>query len=84
MTVTFCELKNKEVVNTRDGKLLGCVCDVELDVCTGSILGLILPGNGILSSFSSKNRICIPWCNIEKIGRDTVLVKYCDPLPSGK
>lgn len=73
---TFCELRGKKVVNVIDGSLLGCISDIELNVCTGEIRALILPGgNGILASLSQKNRITIPWCNIERIGRDTILVR---------
>ncbi len=73
---TFSELRNKEVINLRDGCLLGCVCDLELNACTGAINAIILPGNGLLASLSAKKRIVIPWCDIERIGRDTILVKY--------
>lgn len=83
MKMTFSDLKSKEVINIRDGKFLGCVCDLELNACDGRILSLVLPGSGIFSSFSSKKRIYIPFCNIEKIGEDIILVKYCEALPSG-
>lgn len=73
---SFSELRNKEVINIRDGSLLGCVCDIEFNVCTGTINAIILPGNGLLASLSAKKRIVIPWCDIERIGRDTILVKY--------
>lgn len=74
--MTFSELKNKEVINIRDGCLLGCVSDLEFDLCTGDIRAIVLPGNGLLASLSSKNRIVIPWCDIERIGKDTVLVRF--------
>lgn len=75
VTSSFSELRNKEVINVRDGSLLGCVCDVEFNSCSGEITAIVLPGNGILASLSPKNRIVIPWCDIERIGKDTVLVK---------
>jgi len=72
---SFSELRNKEVINIKDGSLLGCVCDIEFNSCSGEITAIVLPGNGILASLSAKNRIVIPWCDIERIGKDTVLVK---------
>ncbi len=75
-STSFTELKNKNVINLCDGSSLGCICDLELNTCSGEITAMILPGNGILASLSSKNRICIPWCDIERIGKDTILVKY--------
>ncbi len=74
---SFSELKNKDVINLTDGKHLGCVCDIEFNACNGEITALILPGDGIFASLSAKNRIVIPWCNIERIGKDTVLVRIC-------
>ncbi len=73
---TFSELKNKEVINLCDGSLLGCIGDFEINTCTGEITALIIPGNGILASLSSKNRTVIPWRDIERIGKDTILVSY--------
>lgn len=80
---TFSELRNKEVINIRDGSLLGCVSDLEFNSCTGEITAIVLPGNGILASLSSKNRIVIPWRDIERIGKDTVLVRIRGELFEG-
>jgi len=73
---SFSELRNKQVINLRDGSLLGCVSDIEFNACSGEITAIVLPGNGLLASFSQKNRTVIPWCDIERIGKDTVLVKF--------
>ena len=81
-TSTFSELRNKEVINIRDGSLLGCVCDLEFNSNTGEISSIVLPGNGLLASLSAKNRIVIPWNDIERIGKDTVLVKYDLDIPN--
>ena len=77
---SFSELRNKEVINIKDGSLLGCICDIEFNSCSGEITAIVLPGNGILASLSPKNRIVIPWCDIERIGKDTVLVKVRNDL----
>lgn len=76
-TSSFSELRNKEVICIGDGSLLGSVCDLEFNSCTGEITAIVLPGNGLLASLSAKNRIVIPWCEIERIGKDAILVKYC-------
>ena len=73
---TFSELRNKQVVNLRDGSVLGCIYDLEINSCTGEICAICLPGNGLLASLSSKNRISIPWRDIERIGKDTILVRF--------
>ena len=80
MTCTLSELKEKEVVNVADGKILGYISDVEIDICKGQILMIYLPPQGkYFSLFSSKDRTCIPWNCIEKIGSDIILVRYCPP-----
>ena len=84
VNMSFSELRNKEVINIRDGSLLGCVCDVEFNACSGEISAIVLPGNGILASLSPKNRVVIPWCDIERIGKDTVLVKLKWDLPGDR
>jgi YlmC/YmxH family sporulation protein len=79
MFCSFSSLRDKEVVNIRDGKMLGCVIDLEFDVLTGRICRLVLPPPGRLAIFSSpKNNIYIPWDHIEKIGDDIILVRCAD------
>lgn len=73
---TFSELKNKEVINLCDGSLLGCIGDIEVNTCTGEITAIVLPGSGLLASLSPKNRVTVPWRDIERIGKDTILVKF--------
>ena len=43
MICRFQELKNKEVINVKDGKRLGFVCDIEFSPHDGKMLSLILP-----------------------------------------
>ncbi len=71
----FSELRSKQVVNLRDGSVLGCISDLELNSCTGEVTAIVLPGNGLLASLSNKNRVVIPWRDIERIGKDTILVR---------
>ena len=84
MNTTFCELRDKEVISVRDGRRLGFISDLEIDLCSGRINCTILPPSGsCFSLFSKKGNIVIPWSAIEKIGDDIILVKYCD-LPEIK
>ncbi len=85
----IAELRNKEVINICDGRRLGCVIDVEFSVCDGKILSLIVPGEEKISLFGKCEGIHIPWCKIDKIGDDIILVNIpelpfvdkdcCDP-----
>jgi len=85
MLALYSCLKNKEVINITDGRRLGCIIDLEIDACCGKILRIVLPSqDGFFSSFSSKNNICIPWENIERVGDDIILVRDCDIRPRKK
>ena len=71
-------LREKEVVKIQDGKRLGFISEVEFDICTGKITAIIVGCSGGLFGKGKKD-IVIPWCNIEKIGEDIILVR-ADPF----
>lgn len=69
------ELRKREVINLCTGEKLGFPCELEIDADDGRILAIIVPhGNGF-SFFGKKHEYIIPWCKIDCIGEDTVLVK---------
>ena len=73
---TFCELKSREVINLCDGRKLGCICDLEIDECTGQILSIIVPGESkLFGLIKSDEELVIPFCRIKKIGDDCILVE---------
>ena len=74
-TLSFNDLKCKEVINVCDGRRLGFVCNVEFEVPCGQILSISVPGENKSFCFGRCEEIKIPWCNIERIGEDTVIVK---------
>ena len=74
------DLRQKEVVNVRDGVRLGYVDDVEFEVATGQIIAIIVYGQSrFFGIFGRCEDYIIPWCDIEKIGGDIVLVCYDIP-----
>ena len=75
LRTTFSDLKCKEVINICDGGRLGCVTDLEMDLCTGAILSIIVPGEGrLLGLIRARDGLVIPFCRIQKIGEDVILV----------
>lgn len=65
----------KEIINVRDGARLGCVEDVIVDCMCGQILQLITLGfKGPMSVFCRKEKMCIDWMYVCKIGEDIILV----------
>ena len=74
--MTLGELKQKDVINTRDGASLGKVMDLEFCEVNGQITALVVPGAFSLLGFLRGERtgIVIPWESICKIGGDVILV----------
>lgn len=75
--VRISEFQIKDVVNVSDGKRLGNIGDIEINLTTGKIEAVIISGGGrVLGFFGKDEDIIIPWKNILKIGHDVILVRY--------
>ncbi len=75
----LCELKEKEVINICNCKRLGCVVDIDIDVCDGRVLAIIIPGPGKICSFlGSDSEFVIPFSCIKRIGPDIILVEISE------
>ena len=73
--VKISELKQREVISISDGRRLGVVYDVEIDMEKGKIDAIVMPGTGrILGLFSKESDIVVNWENIKKIGTDVILI----------
>jgi len=73
--VKISELKQREVISINDGRRLGIVYDVEIDMEKGRIDAIIIPGTGrILGLFSKESDVVVNWESIRKIGADVILV----------
>ncbi|WMJ88462.1 YlmC/YmxH family sporulation protein [Anaerocolumna sp. MB42-C2] len=71
----MCELKEKEVINCRDGERLGYICDLEIDIHTGIVVRLIVPGPcKIWGILGRDQEYIIDYTCIKQIGADVILV----------
>ncbi|MDO4326772.1 MAG: YlmC/YmxH family sporulation protein [bacterium] len=71
----ICDLRQKEVINSKDCKRLGFVADIDFNIETGCILAIIVPGPGCFCGFLGREKeYVIPFCDIKKIGDDIILV----------
>jgi YlmC/YmxH family sporulation protein len=69
------DLRQKEVINISDGKRLGFVSDVEIDLEGGKIEGIVIPGSSrIFGLLGKDSEFVIPWDRVKKIGEDIILV----------
>ena len=75
MAMKLTQLQCKEVICISDGRRLGFIEDVEVEVPEGRICSLIVPGPGTLLGLGPcRHDYCIPWNCIRRIGPDIVLV----------
>jgi len=70
------KLKNKEVINIADGRSLGFVYDIEVDLEKGVIDGIVIPGTrGFMGLFSKgEGDVIVKWDRVRTIGDDVILV----------
>ncbi|VBB06204.1 sporulation protein ylmc/ymxh [Lucifera butyrica] len=70
------DLKLKEVINVLDGKRLGTITDIEIDIESGRLTAIVVPGTGRFMGFFGRSEdVVIPWEKINKIGLDVILVE---------
>ena len=74
MTVSFSELRAREVVRLCDAKTLGCVTDLTLDACTGRICALCVSPPCSVREMWQGNIIVVPWDAVKCIGDACILV----------
>ncbi|MGW8957168.1 YlmC/YmxH family sporulation protein [Paenibacillus sp. NPDC055715] len=70
------EFQTKDVINIVDGRRLGQISDLEIDVRQGKIEAIVVPGSSrFMGWLGGGSELVIPWRNIVKIGSDVVLVR---------
>lgn len=73
--INLSEMREKEVINIRDGVKIGLIYDFEIDLESGKVVAVMIPGPGkILGIFGKNNDLMIDWKNIVRIGTDAILV----------
>lgn len=76
MICSINELKTKEVINVSTGARLGYVTDFEIDLNTGKLTAIVVPGAYKMMGFLGREEdIIIKWENIKKIGDDIIIIE---------
>lgn len=73
------EMQAKEIVNLNNGKRLGHISDLHINLETGKIDAIIIhPAGKVMSLFNREPEVIVKWKNIIKIGSDVILVRLND------
>jgi YlmC/YmxH family sporulation protein len=68
------EMRQKEVINVRDGCRFGYLCDMVMEK-EGKLKSIIVPCPGkVFGMFGVEKEYHIPWADITQIGDDIILV----------
>lgn len=75
--IKISELQVKDIVNMDNGKRLGQLTDLDINLTTGTIEALIINASGkVMGLFGKESEeIIVPWKNIIRIGSDVILVE---------
>lgn len=69
------EMRQKEVINVKDGNRLGYVSDFEIDTESGKIKKIIIPAAGkVFGVFGREKEYHIKWGSIKSIGDDLIII----------
>lgn len=73
--IRISDIMDKEVINVKNGKRMGYITDIDMDINEGKIISFTIVGDGGMNIFSrgSENQVVF-WNDILKIGYDTIIV----------
>ena len=75
MESRITDLRDKEIIDIQDGGRYGYVGDVEVDLESGRVLALVVPGRlrffGLLGRETDR---IFPWESVKRFGADIILV----------
>ena len=76
METRIAELKYKEVISVEDGSRFGFVGDMEIDIDSGQVRALVVPGRRRLFGLLGREEDrYIPWQSVRRFGEDIILVE---------
>ena len=76
MKTRIAELRYKEVISVEDGSRFGFVGDMEVDLDSGQVRALVVPGRRRLFGLLGREEDrYIPWNAVRRFGEDIILVE---------
>ena len=80
METRIAELRYKEVISVEDGTRYGYVGDMEIDLESGQVRALVVPGRRrFFGLFGREEDKVIPWTSVCRFGEDIILVQERAP-----
>lgn len=75
MDSRITQMRNKEVIDIDSGSRYGCVGDLEIDLESGKVLALVVPGRlRLLGLLGRERERVFPWRSVRCFGEDIILV----------
>ena len=75
METRIADLRYKEVISVADGSRFGYVGDMEIDLDSGQVRALVVPGRRRLFGLLGREEDrYIPWSAVRRFGEDIILV----------
>ncbi len=85
MDCRITELRNREIINIDSGSRYGYVGDIQIDLESGRIHALVVPGRLRLFGLLGRERDRVfPWESVRRFGEDIILVEGEPKTPSEK
>lgn len=76
MDSRITKLRDKEIIDIRNGSRYGYVGDLEIDLESGKVNALVVPGRLRLFGLLGRERERVfPWESVRRIGEDIILVE---------
>ena len=76
METRIAQLKYKEVISVEDGSRFGYVGDMEIDLDSGQVRALVVPGRRrLFGLLGREEERYIPWNAVRRFGEDIILVE---------
>ena len=73
--IRVSDIMDKEIINVKNGKKMGFITDIDIDVNEGRVVSFSTTGEGSVGFFSrGVDMDVIFWNDILKIGCDTIIV----------
>ncbi|MBR5390352.1 MAG: YlmC/YmxH family sporulation protein [Clostridia bacterium] len=76
MLERLSDLSCRQVVDLDSGARIGAVRDAVIDLQTGRVTALIVPGRlRSLGLLGREEEICVPWEAVRRVGEDLIFVR---------